>query len=321
MPAERIVIGTRGSELALWQSRFIQSSLNELFPSCTVELTVIKTLGDKILDSPLSKIGDKGLFTKEIEKALLDGTIDLAVHSLKDIPTLIPRGLTLGAITKREDVRDVFIAHPAKPHRTLAEVPRGGAIATGSLRRKCQLLHLRPDLHIVDLRGNLNTRMKKLEESSWDGMVLAYAGLKRLGWEKRMTEVLSCDTLLPAVGQGALGIETRQGDQRVRKMVQKLHHLPTAQSVTGERSLLRHLEGGCQVPIGTFGRIEKGRFRLEALVGSLDGTRIVRGHIVGDPDRSESLGVELAKQLLESGAREILEAIRLTGTTIPRAEV
>lgn len=321
MPVDRIVIGTRGSELALWQSRFIQSRLNELFPSCRVELTVIKTLGDKILDSPLSKIGDKGLFTKELEKALLDGAIDLAVHSLKDIPTLLPAGLTLGAITEREDVRDVFIAHPTKSYRSLAEVPQGGTIATGSLRRKCQLLHLRPDLHIIDLRGNLNTRMKKLEESPWDGMLLAFAGLKRLGWEKSMTEILPCDTLLPAVGQGALGIEIRKDDSRLKSMIRKLHHTPTAQSVLAERALLRHLEGGCQVPIGTFGRMENGRLRLDALVGSLDGKRIVRGHITGDPERPEYLGVELAKQLLERGAREILDAIRTLGTTIPGVEV
>ena len=321
MPVDRIVIGTRGSELALWQSRFIQSRLNELFPSCSVELTVIKTLGDKILDSPLSKIGDKGLFTKELEKALLDGAIDLAVHSLKDIPTLLPAGLTLGAITEREDVRDVFLAHPAKSYRSLAEVPQGGTIATGSLRRKCQLLHLRPDLRIVDLRGNLNTRMKKLEESPWDGMLLAYAGLKRLGWGKHMTEILSCDTLLPAVGQGALGIEIRKDNSRLKTMIRKLHHTPTARSVLAERALLRHLEGGCQVPIGTFGRLEDGRLRLDALVGSLDGKRIVRGHITGDPDRSEYLGVELAKQLLERGAREILDAIRAQGTTITGVEV
>lgn len=321
MPVERIVIGTRGSDLALWQSRFVQSRLAELFPSTTVELAVIKTLGDKILDSPLSKIGDKGLFTKELEKELLDGSIDLAVHSLKDIPTVIPDGLMLGAVTEREDVRDVFIAHPDKPYRTLADVPRGGTIATGSLRRTCQLLHLRPDLHITDLRGNLNTRMKKLEESSWDGMLLAFAGLKRLGWEARMTEVLSCDTILPAVGQGALGIEIRKNDARIRTAVHGLHHPPTAQSVAGERALLRHLEGGCQVPIGTFGRLEEGRFRLDALVGSLDGTKIVRGHITGEPGRSESLGIELARQLIERGAGEILASIRTSDAGMHGTEV
>lgn len=318
--AGKLVIGTRGSELALWQSRFIQSKLSELFSSLEIELQIIKTLGDKILDSPLSKIGDKGLFTKEIERALLDQSIDLAVHSLKDIPTQVPEGLTIGAITEREDVRDVFIVHPKKSHRSLSELPQGAKVATGSLRRKCQLLQFRPDFHIIDIRGNLNTRMKKLEESDWDGMILAKAGVVRLGWQERITEIIPLEVMLPAVGQGALGIEIREGDGKIQRLIGKLHHEPTTQSVLGERALLRFLEGGCQVPIGTYGRIEKGRFRLDALVGSLDGKRVVKGHIVGNPSHSEKLGIQLAEQLLERGGKKILDEIREAGKAVESPE-
>jgi hydroxymethylbilane synthase len=280
---------------------------------------MIKTLGDKILDSPLSKIGDKGLFTKEIERALLGGEIDLAVHSLKDLPTRLPPGLTIGAVTEREDVRDAFIAHPHKPYPSLSSLPKGAAIATGSLRRKCQLLHRRPDLRIVDLRGNLNTRMQKLLESSWNGMILAAAGLRRLGWEEKITEVLPVDLILPAVGQGALAVEIREGDMRVRQILHVLHHPETMQCTSGERAFLRFLEGGCQIPIGTYGRIEQGRFKLDAIVGSLDGQRVVRGTIDGDPSESEQLGIRLAQELLGRGAREILDEIRSSPSPIPTA--
>lgn len=314
MTADRIVIGSRGSELALWQANFVKSQLSFLVPSLTIEIKIIKTLGDKILDSPLSKIGDKGLFIKEIEKALLDERIDLAIHSLKDVPTRLADRLQLAAITKREDVRDVFLSHPLKQHATLNALPPNAAIATGSLRRKCQLLHLRPDLKIVDIRGNLNSRLAKLDQSEWDGMILAQAGIARLQMEDRITEILSTDIMLPAVGQGALAIEARDGDKRIFDLVRKLHDNQTAIAVRGERSLLRHLEGGCQIPIGTFGRQEKGKFRLDAMIGSLDGTGIVKGHIVGRPSDSESLGVQLAEQLLDSGGREILEEIRAHGS-------
>ena len=313
MPAETMVLGTRGSELALWQSKFIQSKLSTLFPSITIKLRIIKTLGDKILDSPLSKIGDKGLFTKEIEKALLDGTIDIAVHSLKDIPTQVPDGLMIGAITEREDVGDVFIAHPDKPHIKISSLPSGAKVATGSLRRKCQLMHHRPDLEIIDIRGNLNTRMKRLEESDWDGMILAKAGVMRLGWEERIAEVIPFEVMLPAVGQGALGIEIRSRDDGVRKKVGTLHDDSTAVGVMGERALLRTLEGGCQIPIGAYGRKTNGKFRLDALIGSLDGKRIVKGHITGSPSDSVTLGVQLAEQLIERGGKEILDSIRTAG--------
>ncbi|MGH2568749.1 MAG: hydroxymethylbilane synthase, partial [Bacteroidota bacterium] len=253
---EKLVIGTRGSQLALWQTNFIKSRLSAAAPHLTIEVTTIRTTGDKILDSPLSKIGDKGLFTKEIEQHLLDGSIDLAVHSLKDIPTQIPPGLLLGAVTEREDVRDAFLAHPRKSHTNIGNLPRGAKIATGSLRRKCQLLAFRPDFEIIDLRGNLNTRLEKLEQSDWDGTILAKAGVARLGWESKITELLPFEVMLPAVGQGALAVEMREDDKRVAELLKPLHHEATAIATNAERALLRRLEGGCQVPIGTYGRIE-----------------------------------------------------------------
>ena len=257
---KKIVIGTRGSELALWQSNWIAAELRRLHPSFAIETTVIKTTGDKILDSPLSKIGDKGLFTKEIENALLDDSIDLAVHSLKDVPTKLAGGLMIGAITEREDVRDVFISHPKKNYRSFDAVPKNGTIATGSLRRRCQLLNLRPDLQIVEIRGNLKTRRTKLAESDWDGMLLAKAGVTRLGWTEMISEILSPTAILPAVGQGALAIEIRSDDSSLLAAIEPLNHLPTVQATDGERALLRFLEGGCQIPIGTYGRIESGTF-------------------------------------------------------------
>lgn len=309
--SETLQIGSRGSELALWQAGWVQRALLREFPSLTVEIRVIKTTGDKILDSPLSKIGDKGLFTREIENALLQNEIDLAVHSLKDLPTELSGGLTIGAICEREDVRDVFIPHPKNPVRKLLAQPQGSTIATGSLRRRSQLLNLRPDFQIVDIRGNLNTRVKKLEDSDWAGMILARAGVVRLGWDKIIGETLDTKTMLPAVGQGALGIEIREGDARVSSYVSSLHHLPTACATLAERALLRRLEGGCQVPIGTYGRVETaGRLLLDAAVGSINGKKIVRGSISGSRSDAEILGRKLADRLLADGADEILKQIR-----------
>jgi hydroxymethylbilane synthase len=312
----RLVVGSRRSQLALWQTGLITSQLERIAPELAIEIRTITTTGDKILDSPLSKIGDKGLFTKEIEQQMLEGTIDLAVHSLKDMPTQIPAGLTIGAITEREDVRDVFISHPKKPYTALRELPVGARIATGSLRRKCQLRSFRPDLTIIDIRGNLKTRFEKLDNSDWDGMILANAGVKRLGWEARITEILPLEIMLPAVGQGALAVEIREGDTRVAELIRSLHHEATAIATRAERALLRHLEGGCQVPIGTYGRIEHGKLRLDALIGSVDGTRIVRGEITGELSQAEQLGVKLANDLLENGGREILEDIRTAGDSL-----
>lgn len=312
--SDQIRIGSRGSELALWQAKWVQKELRTRFKNLVVIIEIIKTKGDKILDSPLSKIGDKGLFTREIEQALLDGEIDIAVHSLKDLPTELPDGLTMGAVCKREDARDVFIPHPQNANRSLFAQPPGAKIATGSLRRKCQLLNLRPDFEIVDIRGNLNTRLEKLGKSDWAGMILARAGVVRLGWEERIGETIPADTLLPAVGQGALAIEMRVGDKKIDRIVSVLHHVPTAQAVLAERALLRTLQGGCQVPIGTYARIETDgdseTLFLDAIVGSVDGRKIIRGKIHGSVDEAETLGENLARTLLSSGADAILRQIR-----------
>lgn len=310
----RVVIGSRGSELALWQARWVQQRLQERFDDLEITITIIKTTGDRILDAPLSKIGDKGLFTREIEAALLRGEIDIAVHSLKDLPTRLPHGLVLGAVTEREDVRDVFIPHPQNPTRTLLSQAEGAQIATGSLRRKCQLLNLRPDVKIVDIRGNLNTRVKKLDESAWAGMLLARAGVVRLGWIERIGETLDPLQILPAVGQGALGVEIREGDRRIEELVSVVHHPPTAQATLAERALLRTLEGGCQIPIGAYGRVltENGVqvLKLDAMVGSLDGTTVLRASGQGPGADAERIGEQVARSLLQKGADRILEDIR-----------
>lgn len=303
-----LIIGSRGSQLALWQANHVKSLLGSHFPELSIHIQIIKTLGDKIVDSPLSRIGDKGLFTKEIEHALLEGRIDLAVHSLKDLPTRLPDGLLIGAITRREDVSDVFIAH-SKKKRSFTELAPDAVIATGSLRRKCQLLRHRPQLHIVDVRGNLNTRLAKLDESDWDGMILARAGIVRLGLDERITDILPPDFMLPAVGQGALAVEIRSDDDPLRELLVSLHDPQTADAVTSERALLRRLEGGCQVPIGAYGRVEDGQLVLVAMIGSLDGKRMVRGSIKGAPHNAEQLGTTLAEQLLERGGKEILDEI------------
>jgi hydroxymethylbilane synthase len=315
MTGERLRIGTRGSELALWQAHWVQSELAHRRPDLDLEIDIIKTKGDKIIDSPLSKIGDKGLFTREIEQALLRGDIDLAVHSLKDLPTELPDGLRIGAVSEREDVRDVFIPHPGNEKRTMLGQAPGSQIATGSLRRRCQLLNLRNDISVVDIRGNLNTRMRRLEESDWAGMVLARAGIARLGMLDRTGEVLSAELFLPAVGQGALGVEVREEDMRVRAIVEELNHEPTQRSTAAERALLHRLEGGCQIPIGAYARVEaaegaEARLTLDALVGSLDGTTVIRDRAVGSIGEAEQLGIALADMLLRAGADQILQEIR-----------
>lgn len=310
---DHIIIGTRGSALALWQTQWVTAALQKLYPKLVITQTVIKTTGDKILDSPLSKIGDKGLFTKELEKAMLDGKIDLAVHSLKDVPTVIPDGLMLGAIAERDDVRDVFVSHPKKKYSNLDAVPAGGTIATGSLRRKCQLLAYRPDLNIADIRGNLQTRKEKLDASDWDGMLLAKAGVIRLGWDSLIAQIIDTTIMLPAVGQGALAIEIRKNDQAVAEMIEPLNHHETRLATLSERSLLRHLEGGCQIPIGAYARVVNGNLILDAVVGSLDGKTIIRNSISGNTSDAEALGIQLAKELIGKGADKILDAIRKNG--------
>ncbi len=306
--SDTLVIGTRGSALALWQAEHIKARLEKRFRTLRVELRVIKTTGDKILNQALSKIGDKGLFTKEIEQALLDGRVDLAVHSLKDLPTATPEGLHIAAVTRREDVRDALIS---RTWPTLAALPEGATIATGSLRRRSQLLHHRPDLRIVDIRGNLNTRFEKYDASKWDGMMLAHAGVKRLGFTARVAQVIPTSLILPAVGQGALGIETRGDDERTLRYTHVLDHAPTHAATDAERSLLRELEGGCQIPIGAYARFVAGELVLDAMVGTIDGTTRIDGRLsTTDPRKAAALGARLAARLLRGGAREILDTIR-----------
>ncbi|MGA9363214.1 MAG: hydroxymethylbilane synthase [Bacteroidota bacterium] len=306
----KVVIGSRGSELALWQSNWLKASLQEQLPDLHIEILVIKTKGDRILDSSLSKIGAKGVFTREIDEALLDRRIDISVHSLKDLPTEIPEGLTLGAIMERDDVHDVFISHPEKTHKSLEELPLGARIATGSPRRKCQLLHYRPDLEIVDIRGNVPTRLQKLAASSWDGVVLAKAGLARLNMTDRITETIPTDIILPAVGQGAIAVEVRARDRPIMSLVATVNHEPSAIAARAERILLECLEGGCQVPIGAYARTMDGVFMMDALIGSLDGKRVIRSTIHGDPSQAETLAKTLARTLLKSGGDRILKDIR-----------
>ncbi|MBE0630916.1 MAG: hydroxymethylbilane synthase [Burkholderia vietnamiensis] len=303
-----LVIGTRGSALALWQAEHVKARLEKRFRNLEVELRIIKTKGDKILDQSLSKIGDKGLFTREIENALLANKVDIAVHSLKDLPTETPAGLVIAAISEREVVNDALISSKWK---SIADLPEGAVIATGSLRRTAQLRHLRPDLEIIDIRGNLNTRMQKFDASEWDAMLLAYAGVKRLGWEHRIAQVIPTSLLLPAVGQGALGIEIRGDDNRTADIISCLHHAETAAAATAERSLLHALEGGCQIPIGAWARMERGRLVLDAMVASINGAlRLDTRGSTTDPAKAEALGVRVAGKLLANGAREILQAIR-----------
>jgi hydroxymethylbilane synthase len=311
MKHNTIVIGTRKSPLALWQAEFVKAKLEQHFPDRQFALQHIQTTGDKILDSPLSKIGDKGLFTREIEHALLRGDIDLAVHSLKDLPTQTPDGLAICAITKREDTRDVLIS---KSPTTLLTLPVNAKLATGSLRRRSQVLALRPDLEIHNIRGNLNTRFKKFFESNFDAMLLAFAGVHRLELDAHISEILSHDFILPAVGQGALGIETRDDDIDLISMVQRLNDLETELCTKAERSLLRSLEGGCQIPIGAFGTFADGQFTLSAFVGSLDGKEIIRESLIKSNVQSvsdaEDAGYELADILRRKGCERILNMIR-----------
>jgi hydroxymethylbilane synthase len=314
MKNNALVIGSRGSDLALWQARHVESEIRKIAPRCEVSIEVIRTTGDRVLDSPLSAIGDRGLFTREIEEALIAARIDCAVHSLKDLPTGLPGGLTLGAVCPREDVRDVFIPHPDNPVRNLLAQRQGAEIATGSLRRRSQILARRPDFRIIDIRGNLNTRMNKLKDSSWAGMILACAGVRRLGWEESIGEIIPVDVLLPAVGQGAIAVEIREGDARVGSILAGLDDPDTACAVRAERALLRSLEGGCQVPIGAYAHIEKGEsggeLQIEALVASLDGRTVVRGKTHGLPSGAEDLGRSLGETLLGGGADRILREIR-----------
>jgi hydroxymethylbilane synthase len=301
-----IKIGTRASKLALWQANWVQSALNEKFPGQKVELVKIKTKGDKILDVPLAKVGGKGLFVKEIEQALQEGRIDLAVHSMKDMPAEIPDGLCIGAVPQREDPADVLVAGE---DLKFYKLKRGAVIGTSSLRRAAQLRHARPDITISPLRGNLDTRLKKLQTENLDAIVLAAAGIKRLNLAHRITEYLPSDIMLPAVGQGALCIEMRQEDPIIGPMLATLDHANSRTVVLGERAFLNRLGGSCQVPIAGHGKILAGTFSLTGLVADMDGSRIIKADLSGPVDSAEVIGVKLAEQLLARGADEILEKL------------
>jgi hydroxymethylbilane synthase len=306
LSSNQLTIGSRGSKLALFQANWAKSRLETVHSDLRVVIEIIKTSGDVFLDAPLSQIGGKGLFTKEIEDALLDGRIDLAVHSLKDLPTVLPAGLSLAAVSSREDARDAFLSNE---HRSLHALPKGAKVGTSSLRRQSQLLWLRQDLEVANLRGNLDTRIRKLDEKQYDAILLACAGLDRLGYQHRIAERLSVQQLCPAVGQGALGIEIREMDDETRNRLQCLHHPPTHSAVTAERAFLRRLGGGCQVPIAGHAWIEESRLEMLGVVASVDGQQLFRDQASAPIEQGAELGAQLAERLLASGASEILRAL------------
>jgi len=300
------IIGSRGSALALWQTGFTKSALEERFPGNRFDIKIIKTKGDRILDTALSKIGDKGLFTKEIETALLNREIDLAVHSLKDLPTAQPEGLRIGAVSARETPNDVLIS---KNFSSIEDLPAGARVATGSLRRRSQLLAFRPDLEIVEIRGNVPTRIEKFLASDLDAMILAYAGVHRLGLDAHIRQTIPTEILLPAVGQGVMAVEIRERDEEIAAMLASINDSQTADRITAERAFLRRLEGGCQVPIGAFAQVKPNGLYLDAMVGAVDGSVTFRKEMRGAKANPEKLGQKLAKDLLKAGAAAILKDV------------
>lgn len=339
MKRKKIIIATRGSKLALCQAELVKNELLALNPDLKIEIKKIKTTGDKILDAPLAKLGGKGLFVKEIEEALLEIKADIAVHSMKDVPVNLTERLHIKAICKREDPRDALIlkipnSNPplADQNSNLRNLPQGATVGTSSLRRACQIKNMRPDLNIIPLRGNLDTRLKKLDEGKFDAIVIAYAGVKRLGLENRIAELIEPSVILPAIGQGAIGIECRIDDECINKLVEQLDHEETAICVKAERAFLRKLEGGCQVPIAAHARLDarclpqasrrgdqmtnaciryqgSGILVIDGLVGSISGNKIIKAQIKGDIENAEKLGIELAGDLLSQGASKILSEI------------
>ncbi len=299
-------IATRQSPLALWQAEHIRARLEAMHADLTVELVTFVTQGDKILDTPLAKIGGKGLFVKELEAALMDGRADLAVHSMKDVPMALPEGLSLAVICEREDPLDAFVSNH---YASFADLPQGAKVGTSSLRRKCQILKARPDLEIIDLRGNVGTRLSKLDDGQYDAIILASAGLKRLGLAERIRHTIQPDVSLPAVGQGALGLECRSQDQAVLDLILPLMHPETNVCVRAERAFNAYLEGGCQVPIAGYATLQNGQLQIEGRVGSVDGQTILKAVQFGAPEQAEMLGEELAKALLAQGAGELLKAL------------
>ncbi len=306
MTLRTIKIGSRGSPLALWQANWIKDQLQSQHPEIPVEIIVIKTSGDKIQDVPLAKIGGKGLFVKEIEEALLDKSIDFAVHSMKDMPIKFPFSLCIASVTKRENPFDALIS---KDNIKLEDLPKGAKIGTGSLRRVSQLLHYRPDLTLIPLRGNVETRIQKLETEGLDGIILAAAGLNRLGWGDRISEIISPEILLPAMGQGAVGIETRKHDVDNQILLADMDDEDTHLALDAEREIVTRLEGGCNVPIGAFATIEGYEMTLRGLVASLDGKTVYKKELKGNKSNAMSLGRELGNALLEMGGDKIMQEI------------
>ncbi|VTU06097.1 porphobilinogen deaminase [Actinobacillus indolicus] len=303
---EILRIATRQSPLALWQANFVKSALEQRFPQLSVELVTMVTKGDIILDTPLAKIGGKGLFVKELELALLEHRADIAVHSMKDVPMEFPEGLGLAVICEREDPRDAFVSNK---YNSLADLPKGAVVGTSSLRRQCQLIAKYPHLQVKSLRGNVGTRLRKLDNGEYDAIILASAGLIRLGLAERIRDFISVEDSLPACGQGAVGIESRLNDERVLGYLAELNHQPTACCVQAERAMNTRLQGGCQVPIGGYATLHGDEISLNALVGALDGSSIVRASAKGHVKNAEKLGVEVAEMLLAKGADEILKAV------------
>ncbi len=311
-PRRTVRIVSRKSQLAMIQTHWVRDELHKHFPNLAFEIVTMETQGDKVLDVSLSKIGDKGLFTQELEDTMLRGESDFAVHSLKDLPTRLPEGLMLGCVTEREDPADALVMQARNKDKTLATLPEGAVIGTSSLRRLAQLRHHYPHLAFKDIRGNLNTRLRKLDEGDYDGIILAVAGLHRMAMGDRIHEILPPDISLHAVGQGALGIECRAGDEEILKLLTVLSHSPTTARCLAERAFLRELEGGCQVPIGVNTVLDGDTLTLTGLVASLDGQRIIKNTVQGAQAEADALGTQLAQHLRAEGAQEILDEINAT---------
>ena len=306
MTSRSIRIATRKSQLALWQAEHVRARLQQAHPGLQVELETFTTQGDRILDAPLAKIGGKGLFVKELEQSILRGDSDIAVHSMKDVPVLLPEGLQIAAVLAREDPRDAFVSNK---YQRLDDLPEGSRVGTSSLRRRCQLAEARPDLHISDLRGNVNTRLAKLDDDQYDAIILACAGLIRLDMADRIREALAATVMLPAIGQGTVGIECRSEDAELLALLEPLHDNKTAYCIDAERAMNLRLEGGCQVPIGGHAVIEHGVMVVRGLVGRPDGSEIINAVISGRPEDAAELGTVLADDLLSRGAGEILREV------------
>jgi hydroxymethylbilane synthase len=306
MTPARLRIATRKSPLALWQAEHVGVRLQEAHPGLRVELVTMTTQGDRVVDSPLARIGGKGLFVKELEQGMLERSADIAVHSMKDVPAELPAGFAIGAILEREDPRDAFVSNH---YDSIDALPQAALIGTSSLRRQCQLRAWRPDLQVLDLRGNVNTRLRRLDQGDYDAIVLASAGLKRLEMAARITRALTPEELLPAIGQGVIGIECRAEDAAVRRLIEPLNHEPTCLCIQAERALNAALAGGCQAPVAGYSLLSNELIELRGLVGRPDGSEIVRSQIVGPAPDAESLGRELAEDLLARGARRILDAL------------